>query len=37
MELIKHWFQDWSDACEYAKECVPDLSFVFREEPFSGH
>ncbi|PWB83144.1 MAG: hypothetical protein C3F11_08155 [Methylocystaceae bacterium] len=36
MESIKLWFQDWSDACEYAKECVPDLSFVAPGEPFSA-
>jgi hypothetical protein len=36
MESIKEWFQDWSDACEYAKECVPDLSFVVPAEPFSA-
>ncbi len=28
MESVKQWFQDWSDACEYAKECAPDLSFL---------
>ncbi|MFO1125019.1 MAG: hypothetical protein U1E25_06880 [Methylocystis sp.] len=28
MESVRQWFQDWSDACEYAKECVPDLSFL---------
>lgn len=28
MESIRQWFQDWSDACEYAKECAPDLSFL---------
>ncbi len=28
MESIRQWFQDWSDACEYAKECVPDFSFL---------
>jgi hypothetical protein len=28
MESVKQWFQDWSDACEYAKECVPDFSFL---------
>jgi len=28
MESIKQWFQDWSDACEYAKECAPDFSFL---------
>ncbi|MEF3366616.1 hypothetical protein V3H18_08735 [Methylocystis sp. 9N] len=26
MEAIKQWLQDWSDACEYAKECWPDFS-----------
>lgn len=36
MESIKNWFQDWSDACEYAKECAPDLSFVTPPEPFSA-
>jgi hypothetical protein len=36
MELIKLWFQDWSDACEYAKECAPDLSFAIPEEPYSA-
>jgi|GEM_PF-1392574 len=28
MESVKQWFQDWSDACEYAKECAPDFSFL---------
>ncbi len=28
MESIRQWFQDWSDACEYARECAPDLSFL---------
>lgn len=28
MESLRQWFQDWSDACEYAKECAPDLSFL---------
>lgn len=36
MESIKTWFQDWSDACEYAKECAPDLSFVTLPEPWSA-
>lgn len=36
MESIKNWFQDWSDACEYAKECAPDLSFAAPQEPFSA-
>jgi hypothetical protein len=36
MESIKLWFQDWSDACEYANECVPDLSFLVPREPYSA-
>ncbi|WP_166142956.1 hypothetical protein [Methylosinus sp. RM1] len=35
MESIKTWFQDWSDACEFAKECAPDLSFL-PGEPFTA-
>ena len=34
METIRNWFQDWSDACEYANECAPDLSFLMPTEPF---
>lgn len=36
MESIKTWFQDWSDACEYANECTPDLSFFAPREPYSA-
>ncbi len=36
MESVKLWFQDWSDACEYAKECIPDLSFMVLPEPYSA-
>ena len=36
MNSIGNWFQDWSDACEYAKECVPDLSFAAPQEPYSA-
>jgi hypothetical protein len=35
MESIVNWFQDWSDACVYAKECAPDLSFL-PQEPFTA-
>lgn len=35
MESISNWFQDWSDACIYAKECAPDLSFL-PGEPFTA-
>jgi hypothetical protein len=33
MNSIGQWFQDWSDACTYAKECAPDLSFVTPAAP----
>jgi VIT1/CCC1 family predicted Fe2+/Mn2+ transporter len=36
MDSIKQWFRDWSDACQYAKECVPDLSFLIPREPLSA-
>ncbi|HMK91052.1 MAG TPA: hypothetical protein VK446_15635 [Methylocystis sp.] len=36
MESIATWFQDWSDACEYARECAPDLSFFVPREPYSA-
>ena len=36
METIKNWFQDWSDACEYANECAPDLTFLTLAEPYAG-
>ncbi len=36
MESFKQWYQDWSDACEYAKECFPDLSFMAPREPYSA-
>jgi len=28
MNAVTQWFQDWSDACVYARECAPDLSFI---------
>ena len=28
LEKIRNWLQDWSDACEYANECAPDLTFL---------
>jgi hypothetical protein len=36
MESVKQWFRDWSDACEYANECVPDLSFLAPREPYTA-
>jgi len=36
MESIKAWLQDWSEACEYAKECAPDLSFFIPHEPYTA-
>lgn len=31
---IKIFFQDWSEACEYAKECAPDFSVLIKDEQF---
>jgi hypothetical protein len=36
MESIEQYLQDWSDACEYANECAPDLSFLGNGEPFTA-
>ncbi len=36
MELIRNWFQDWSDSCEYAGECVPDFSVLAPHAPYSA-
>jgi hypothetical protein len=36
MESFRTWLQDWSDACEYAKECAPDLSFLAPHEPYTA-
>lgn len=36
MDLIKHFFQDASNACAYANECAPDLSFLKPTEPFTA-
>lgn len=36
LESVRQYFQDWSDACEYAKECAPDLSFLGNGEPFTA-
>ncbi len=38
MEAIKNWLQNWSDACEYARECAPDfVSFpIPHGEPFTA-
>lgn len=33
IETVRTWFHDWSDACEYANECAPDLSFLAQNEP----
>ena len=33
IEAIRNWFQDWSDACEYANECAPDFSFIETFQP----
>ncbi|PPD45036.1 MAG: hypothetical protein CTY15_05855 [Methylocystis sp.] len=36
LESIRQYFQNWSDACEYANECAPDLSFFGNGEPFTA-
>lgn len=36
LEAVKTYLQDWSDACEYANECAPDLSFLGNGEPFTA-
>lgn len=36
LESVKQYLQDWSDACEYANECAPDLSFFGNGEPFTA-
>ncbi len=36
MVSISQWLHDWSDACEYAGECVPDLSPFSLPEPYSA-
>ncbi len=35
-ESVRRYLQDWSDACEYANECAPDLSFLGNGEPFTA-
>lgn len=34
--VISQWFQDWSDACEYASECAPDFSFLGSLDMYSA-
>jgi hypothetical protein len=36
LESVRHYLQDWSDACEYANECAPDLSFLGNGEPYTA-
>ena len=38
MEPLTNWLQDWSDACQYARECAPDFSsFPLPDgEPFTA-
>jgi hypothetical protein len=36
LESVRQYLQDWSDACEYAKECWPDVSAVTPHEPWSA-
>ncbi len=36
MESLGIWYQNWAEACSYAQECVPDVSFTFLGEPYSA-
>ena len=36
MEAYVRWYQDWADACVYAQECIPDVSFLYPKEPYSA-
>jgi hypothetical protein len=36
MESLWQWARDWDEACTYARECVPDLSFFVPKEPYSA-
>ncbi len=36
MDSFREWVQDWSEACTYARECVPDLAFFVPNEPYSA-
>ena len=36
MESLWQWARDWDEACTYARECVPDLSFFVPNEPYSA-
>jgi len=36
MDSLRQWVQDWTEACTYARECVPDLSLFVPTEPYSA-
>jgi hypothetical protein len=36
MESLSQWVREWGEACTYARECVPDLSFFLPSEPYSA-
>ena len=36
MEPLWQWVREWGEACTYARECVPDLSFFVPNEPYSA-
>ncbi len=36
MEPLWQWLREWGEACTYARECVPDLSFFVPGEPYSA-
>ncbi len=36
MEPLWQWMREWGEACTYARECLPDLSFFVPSEPYSA-
>ena len=36
MEPLWQWVREWGEACTYARECDPDLSFFVPGEPYSA-
>jgi hypothetical protein len=36
MEPLWQWVREWGEACTYARECLPDLSFFIPNEPYSA-
>ena len=36
MEPLWQWVREWGEACTYARECNPDLSYFVPKEPYSA-